>query len=139
MWSTLVMPHDGTTFKGTYVCAYVVNCPECKVACKEDPKRGIFCTLDSGDEPECVGTCAFDSNFGELYSIHQTSITNFNPTGRTLGANLTTQKGEALIDSIISKGESIYNEPEYSFTFTPAVISYLRNVNANSDNVLVVA
>lgn len=130
----VTLVNDGTTFKGTYVCAYVVNCPECKVACKEDPKRGIFCTLDSGDEPECVGTCAFDSNFGELYSIHQTSITNFNPTGRTLGANLTTQKGEALIDSIISKGESIYNEPEYSFTFTPAVISYLRNVNANSDN-----
>ena len=132
----VTLVNNGTAFKGTYVCAYVVNCPECKVACREDPTKGIFCSLDSDDDtPKCVGTCAFDANFGELYSIHQTSITNFNPTGRELGANLTNEKGQALIDSIINKGETIYNKPEYSFTFTPAVISYLRNqVNADSNN-----
>lgn len=130
--------NDQTSFKGTYVCAYVVNCPECNVACKEDPENDIFCSLGESsdkDKIECVGTCAFDADFGELYSVHQTSLTNFNPTGRELGANLTTQKGEALIKSINENGEDIYNEPEYSFVFTPAVISFLRNdVNKNSSS-----
>ena len=134
--NAVVLANEDTTFMGTYVCAYVVNCPECKVGCHEDPSKGIFCSLNSKSEDvECVGTCAFDADFGELYSVHQTSLTNFNPTGRTLGANLTTQKGEALIKSITGKGETIYNDPEYSFRFTPAVISFLRNeVNANSEN-----
>ena len=122
--NSATLANDNTTFKGTYVCSYVVNCPECKVACKEDPTKGIFCTLESKDEPECVGTCAYDKGYGELYSIQQISITNFNPTERTLGANLNTEKGQALIQSITDKGESIYNEPEYSFTFTPAAISF---------------
>lgn len=135
--SSVALVNNDTTFMGTYVCSYVVNCPECKVSCVEDPKNGIFCKLgnDNSDPTECVGTCAFDSSVGELYSIHQTSLTNFNPTGRDLGANLTTQKGEALIDSITSKGEDIYKNPEYSFVFTPAVISFLRSeINAKSDN-----
>lgn len=133
----VALVNDNTTFKGTYVCSYVVNCPECNVTCVDDPARGIFCKLDSTDPnpSECVGTCAFDSNVGELYSIHQTSLTNFNPTGRELGANLTTQKGDALIQTITGKGEEIYQNPEYSFVFTPAVISFLRNeINANSQN-----
>lgn len=127
--------NDDTMFKGTYVCSYVVNCPECNVTCVPDYERGIFCQIDTPtDEPvECIGSCAFDSGFGEMYSIHQTSLTNFNPTGRELGANLTTEKGDALIASMTEKGESIYNTPEYSFTFTPAVIAFLRNdVNAQS-------
>lgn len=135
--TSVALVNDDTTFKGTYVCSYVVNCPECNVTCIDDPKRGIFCSLDSTDPnpTECVGTCAFDSNVGELYSIHQTSLTNFNPTGRDLGANLTTPKGEALISSITDKGEEIYKNPEYSFVFTPAAISFLRNeVNAKSEN-----
>ena len=132
----VALVNNDTTFQGTYVCSYVVNCPECNVTCIDDPARGIFCNLDNDDPtPECVGTCAFDANVGELYSVHQTSLTNFNPTGRELGANLTTQKGEALISSITGKGEEIYQNPEYSFVFTPAVISFLRNeINAKSEN-----
>lgn len=128
------LANDKTTFGGTYVCSYVVNCPNCKVTCKEDPSRGIFCSLDTKDQPQCVGTCAYDKGYGELYSVQQISVTNFNPTERTLGANLNTEKGQALIQTITDKGESIYNDPEYSFTFTPAAISFLRNVNANSEN-----
>ena len=133
---SVALKNNDTTFEGTYVCSYIVNCPECNVSCKEDPARGIFCKIDTADEDvTCVGTCAFDSNLGELYSVHQTSLTNFNPTGRNLGANLTTPKGEALISSITQKGEKIYDDPEYSFVFTPAVISFLRNdINANSSN-----
>lgn len=133
--TAVALVNNDTTFKGTYVCSYVVNCPECNVACKEDPKLGIFCELDSKEEVECVGTCAFDSAVGELYSIHQTSLTNFNPTGRELGANLTTQKGEALIQTMTENGENIYNDPEYSFVFTPAAISFLRSeINSKSEN-----
>lgn len=135
-----VAESDTTPFTGEYVCQYVVNCPECNVSCVDRPELGIVCELDKKPcdgtcDVECVGTCAFDNEAGELYSIHQVSLTNFNPTNRELGANLTNDKGAALINQISSLGQSIYNEPEYSFKFTPAAISYLRNeVNAKSDN-----
>ena len=139
--NAVALKSNDVEFKGTYVCAYVVNCPECNVDCLDDPKNGFFCTIDEkscppeGCDVACVGTCAYDTDNGNNFTVHQTSITNFNAEGRDLGPNLTTDKGKALIDSINTNGEKIYNDPEYSFTFTPAAISFLRDkVNANSSD-----
>ena len=127
-------------FKGTYVCSYVVNCPECEVKCIEDPASGLFCNLpgceDGSCDLSCQGLgCAYDAEHGLLYTVHQTSLIDFTKN-RSVGLNWDTDKNEkaaATINEIVSKGESIYKEPEYEFEFTPAVIEFLREENKKGD------
>lgn len=144
---------DFVDFKGNYVCAYVVNCPTCGVKCVPNPEIGLTCeTIEivptpGTDTPECDGKncdikcttegCLYDNEHGFLASVHQTSVENFGGSGRTLGQNWnaeTNKKAEAAIASITEKGESIYKEPEYSFTFTPAVITAVREYNKDNQN-----
>ena len=151
---SVVYASDDSEFKGTYICSYVVNCTKCKVTCEEPTeedieklrKLGLEIDLDSmsceieDPEPcptcdvECVGECVYDEKHGQLFTVHQTSLTYFNPTDRVLGPNLTTEKGLQMIDELEEKGETIYNEPEYSFTFTPAAIEFIRNINEESSS-----
>lgn len=136
-------------FKGNYVCAYVVNCPSCGFKCVPNPEIGLTCeTIEPNtptpDTPTCDGKncdikcttegCLYDNEHGFLASVHQSSIENFAPgsAGRKVGQNWDAsinKKAEAAIESISEKGESIYKEPEYSFTFTPAVITAVREYN----------
>ena len=151
---SVVFANSDTKFKGTYVCSYIVNCPKCTVECVEltdedkaaikkiDPEIDLsLLSCDIPEKPcdgncdiECVGECIYDEGYGQLFTVHQTSLTNFNASDRDLGANLTTEKGSYLIDQIESKGESIYEEPEYSFVFTPLAIEFVRNINDNSES-----
>ena len=149
---SVVFANDTTKFKGTYICSYVVNCPNCRVECVdadsgdvEELRRlglnvdlsSLKCELpecDGACDVECIGECVYDEGHGSLYTVHQTSLTNFNPTDRELGANLTTDKGQYFIDLLEKNGESIYDEPEYSFVFTPLAIEFVKNVNANSES-----
>ena len=130
-----------TGFKGKYVCSYVVNCPECQPECVPDPERGIVCSLPDVDDPnrcpeggcdiKCSEYgCAYDPEYGLLYTVHQTSLIDLTNKDRTVGTNWdpeTNVKAAAAIEEIEAKGEDVYKEPEYSFEFTPAVISYLRD------------
>lgn len=132
-------------FQGTYVCSYVVNCPDCPPACQDDPEHGLFCELpdpcDGKDkcDIECAkdGTCAYDNEFGALYTYHQSSLETIGTRENgEVGANWkadestpTGMKAAATIEAIQKAGETIYEKPQYSFTFTPAAISYIRNDN----------
>ena len=128
-------------FKGKYVCAYVVNCPECEIKCKPDPKRGIYCEVPECDGTNCplegdsIGT-AYSPKYGLLYTEEQVSLINMTNKNRETGFNWNVDKNPkaaATVQAIESKGESIYEEPEYSFEFTPATISYLRNLNKDAE------
>ena len=152
---SVVFASGDSEFKGTYICSYIVNCPECKVACIEPNEEDINelrrlgleidldslkCSLpdpecpDGSCDVECVGECIYDEGYGQLYTVHQTSLTNFNPSERTLGANLTTEKGQYFIDLVEQNGESIYNEPEYSFVFTPLAIEFVQGLNEETQS-----
>ena len=146
-----------TKFQGVYVCSYVVNCKECEVKCIEPSPEDLavfeaagikldlskyHCDLPN-DCPECEvrceGACIYDPNFGQLFTVHQTSITDFNSSNRTLGSNLADEKGQAFISEMEAKGESIYEDAEYSFTFTPAAIEFIRDVNKGSKSYIELA
>ena len=133
-------------FKGKYVCSYVVNCPECKPTCIDDPARGIVCSLpdqnnnpqdcpESGCDIKCSEYgCAYDAKYGLLYTVHQTSLIDLTNKDRTVGANWDADKNikaAAAVAEIEGKGDDAYKTPEYSFEFTPAVITYLRGVGEN--------
>lgn len=133
-------------FKGKYVCSYVVNCPECKPTCVDDPSRGIICSLpdDNNDPIGCPEGgcdikcseygCAYDPRYGLLYTVHQTSLIDLTNKDRTVGSNWDTTsnvKAAAAVAEIEANGEDIYKTPEYSFEFTPAVITYLRGTGSN--------
>ncbi len=132
-------------FKGKYVCSYVVNCPECKPTCIDDPAKGIVCSLPDENNPEgcppegcnikCSEQgCAYDSRYGLLYTVHQTSLIDLTNKDRTVGSNWDPDnniKAAAAVAEIEAKGEDIYKTPEYSFEFTPAVITYLRGTGDN--------
>ena len=135
-----------TNFKGTYVCSYVINCPNCPTDCIEDPEQGIFCEIPKDDctGPECPSECsslgcAYDEEHGLLYSSHQVELMEIGADGRTVGQNWDAelnQKAAAAIEAIEAAGESIYETPEYSFRFTPAVVTWVRNYNDNVNDYL---
>jgi len=136
-------------FKGSYVCSYIVNCPECKVKCVDDPSRGYYCNLPDCNGGQCKTSCrgehcAFNQT-GTLYTIHQTSLINLatdDKARENVGFNWDDKqnpKAAETISRITETGESAYDKPEYSFTFTPAVISKIReynNKNKNADGYL---
>lgn len=146
-----------TKFQGVYVCSYVVNCKECEIECEEPSPEDLAIFEAAGvhidlskyhcDLPDdcpncdvvCEGPCIYDPKYGQLFTVHQTSLTDFNSSNRTLGKNLTDEKGQAFISEMESKGESIYETPEYAFTFTPAAIEFVRDVNKNSKSYIELA
>ena len=132
-------------FQGNYMCKYVVNCPNCRVKCVEDPSRGIFCEFEDykcdGDNCPLVCSdygCAYDAVHGLLFTVRNFDNTDVNPDGVTPGVNLdpsVSQKAEAFIEEVEGLGDEITKEPEYSFEFTPSVISTIRSKGGQfSDN-----
>jgi len=141
-------------FVGNYVCAYVVNCPSCGYACVPDETNGIVC--ESTDIPSNPGTptnppcdgkncdikcgdagCIYDGDNGLLVSVHQSSLVSIGSADRKSGANWDPNKSvkaAAAIEAIQTAGEAIYDEPEYSFEFTPAVITYVRAYNESQSD-----
>ena len=152
--TAVAFTNNDTEFKGIYVCSYVVNCKECTVKCEEPKTEDLlifkqlgfdvdlttkFCDFDPEPCPDCPlqcdGPCIYDPEYGQLYTVHQTSLTDFNASNRELGSNLTNVKGQAFISELEEKGESIYGEePEYTFVFTPAAIEFVKQINADSNS-----
>lgn len=130
-------------FTGKYVCAYVVSCPECKVTCVPKPELGLFCDIpgiescpDGADCPLICkdGNCAYDTKHGIQYTVHQVSLIDFTNETREIGANWSGVKGEAAAAEIVAKSDTALETPEYTFEFTPAVITEIRNLNKNTDS-----
>lgn len=136
--NSVALQNGNTTFKGEYICSYVVNCPECTVACKEDPDNDIFCSIgDKPSTPTCI-TCKPDPvqySDGQLFNTRQISLTNINPSERQLGLNLSTLKGKTAKEAIEAAGENIYSDKdsksklEYSITLTPSETRMLQQYN----------
>lgn len=117
-----------------YECYYDVNCPECEFECE-----GPLCEIDQCDGNNCVATCVGNgcaySEAGLSYAYRTISLNNMNPNNRTLGYNWSnSQKAKTTIAEIEENGENAYNEAEYSFTLTPALITAIKEYNKSQLN-----
>ena len=126
--------------KAEYMCYYDINCPECEFDC-EGPLCEIEPTDCGGKECDvaCLGNgCAY--NNGLSYAYRTVSLNALNPNngeGRKLGYNWDASKSPKVaetIKEIEANGENAYDEPEYSFTLTPAVISAIKTYNKTKLN-----
>jgi len=121
-----------------YKCMYYENCPSCETGC-----IGELCELElcnsTSCEPVCVGIgCMYDQEQGLTYAYRTISLTNFNPTNRTLGYNwnplnenkAVAVKAAATIAEIENKGEDVYEDYEYKIILTPGLIRQLKEINA---------
>ena len=116
-----------------YVCAYVNNCPECDVSCD-----GNDCVITK-DADTCKN-CIFDGN-NNTFKYRTISLNNLFPNlcenGETIdcreeGYNWSTIKSEYTKQDIESVGDDIYENPEYSYTLTPAQLSAIRQFNKDA-------
>ena len=132
---------NDTRFKGEYFCEYAVNCKNCRVTTtpgktppittppavtwEEVPYEAIT-TYCNGCGVVVEGTAQ-----GALI-FRQISLTNVNPSDRSLGYNLVNLKGDAAVKEIETNGEEVYNETngkisKYEVTLTPEVINYIND------------
>ncbi len=125
-----------------YVCVYVVDCDDCDYGCNCPTnlpdgytcvKRSQFvCEIIETDEKcdncdvYCVN-CIFDGD--DTYSYRTISLSDINPNNRTLGANWSSAKGQATESEIEKNNESIYIEPDYSYTITATQMKNIRDYN----------
>ena len=113
-----------------YQCYYDVNCPECESSCE-----GPLCDIEICEGPECKPTClgfgcAYDN--GLSYAYRTVSLNNLNTSNRKLGYNwdaTNSVKARETIEKIESTGEAAYENPEYSITLTPALITAIKEYN----------
>ena len=146
-------------FKTQLKCNYNVNnCDDCEVYC--DPNGTCNNDICDGDcQVACVGAgCILDVNAGFLATYRTVSLnepftvatllsaepakmlamvteTNYSSNTDFVGSNWTNEKGNATSTKIAALGESIYDEePEYSITLTPAVISEIKKYNAEQED-----
>lgn len=135
---SVALKNNNTTFKGEYVCSYTVNCPECKVGCINDPAKGIFCSTTSKDPtPTCIdckpNPFTFSKDSYNIFVARQISLSNINPSDRSLGGNLKDLKGRTAVKSIEEIGEKVYNgkdgKAEYTITLTPSETRKLQQYN----------
>jgi len=122
-------------FKAEYMCYYDVNCPECDFECE-----GPLCEIEQCDGVDCTPTCLGNgcaySEAGLSYAYRTVSLSSLNPNaslGRKLGYNWNAEnsvKAAETIDEIEANAEAAYeNEPEYSFTLTPSLITAIKEYN----------
>jgi len=119
-------------FMAEYMCYYDVNCPECEFDCE-----GPLCEIEQCDGKECKATCigngcAYDNKAGLSYAYRTVSLNSLNPSNRKLGYNWDVDnsvKAKETVRKIESDGENAYEEPEYSFTLTPALITAIKEYN----------
>lgn len=136
--NSVALKNGNTTFKGEYVCSYVVNCPECNVGCVDDPARGIFCDITGKDSsPTCIDCkpdpVTYKKDNYNIFVARQISLNNVNPSDRKLGVNLSDLKGRTAVNGIEEKGEGVYNgndgKAQYTITLTPNETRKLQQYN----------
>ena len=124
-------------FNGEYYCQYAVSCPNCKVTTTPPPGEGEPIVIY--EEVPYEKTTLYCNKCGVVVPgvsegaliFRQISLTNTNPTDRSLGYNLVNLKGAAALKEVETNGEEIYNEnngkvSKYEVTLTPEVISYIN-------------
>ena len=118
------------TTDGGYVCHYLNNCPGCDFTCDDDNN----CEFDNCDDGYCTlicPNCIFDGDNAN-FSYRTVSLNNMFPNDRVIGYNWSeTAKAEATLQEIEDAGESVYEEPQYSYTLSP---SNLRNIREYNDD-----
>lgn len=148
--------------KDNHKCLYDVNnCDDCEVYC--DPE-GVCTqeSCDGECQVSCVGSgCIIDANAGFLATYRTVSLNEtfkvamlsshdgvsyialaggdkldkYSSNKDFSGSNWDNAKGNATKANINNLGETIYNdEPEYSITLTPAVISNIKKYNAEQED-----
>lgn len=128
---------NGLKTTSEYMCYYDVNCPECEFECE-----GPLCDLEICDGDECTATClgngcAYDTGAGLSYAYRTITLGNLNPNSRSLGYNWNPEnsvKAKETIAEIEETGEEVYEEAEYSFTLTPALITAIKEYNKTQLN-----
>ena len=143
-------PGYKATTSTSYVCEYINDCSECEADC-------INCgstPYDPGDpydppnipETECKGqtcpltcsSCIYDGGKTQ-FSFRTVSVNNVFPNScnkalsncRKEGYNWDTNnpKAKKTLEEIEEKGESAYQEPEYSYTLNPGQLQNIRKYN----------
>ncbi len=116
------------TTDGGYVCHYLNNCPGCDFTCDDDNN----CEFDDCDSGYCTlecPNCVFDGENAN-FSYRTVSLNNMFPNDREIGYNWSqTAKAEATLQEIENAGESIYEEPQYSYTLSPTNLRNIREYN----------
>ena len=116
------------TTDGGYVCHYLNNCPGCDFTCDDDNN----CEFDDCDGGYCslvCPNCVFDGENAN-FSYRTVSLNNMFPNDREIGYNWSqTAKSEATLQEIENAGESIYEEPQYSYTLSPTNLRNIREYN----------
>lgn len=114
-----------------YVCVYVVDCDDCDYECV-----GEGCLIT--DEPKCPEcdvyciNCIFDGD-EDTYFYRTTSVNDFNPNNRKLGANWTNEKGQTTRNEIESIGENVYIDAEYTYVLDAGNMKAIRDYNKETD------
>lgn len=110
-----------------YVCHYVNNCPECDYVCVGDD-----CEIKQPDcEDECTyvcQNCIFDGENSTFY-YRTVSINNLFPNSRQYGPNWNNSKGNYTKKVIEEAGETVYQEPQYSYTMNAQQMNRIRGFN----------
>ncbi len=109
----------------TYVCNYYVNN---KIVC---PKAG--CGIDCEPGGNCTTTCTAGNCTIKQPALmaftRQIDNNNINPNDRTLGANWSTEKGQAAIMKIAQDGDPTTKQAMYSFVITSEQFQKIKNAN----------
>ncbi len=118
------------TMDGSYVCAYINNCDNCKFTCGpdgcsyDDPNEGC----DENHCPVSCKSCIFDGNKAN-YTFRTVSLNNVFPNScdkgaaecRDTGYNWSeTEKGKTTLSEIEQTASAAYVEAEYSYIVTGA-------------------
>ena len=119
---------ENPSVDGGYVCHYLNNCPGCDFTCDDDNN----CEFDDCDGGYCIldcPNCIFDGENAN-FSYRTVSLNNMFPNDREIGYNWSqTGKAEATLQEIEEAGESIYEEPQYSYTLSPTNLKNIREYN----------
>lgn len=104
-----------------------VDCPNCTFTCVGD-KCGINPNPDCPDCPYVCQNCIFDGSENTYY-YRTVSINNLFPNSRRYGPNWNNDKGDYTRKVVESSGDSVYKEPEYSYTITANQMARIREYN----------
>jgi len=129
-----------------YACVYVVDCDDCdyECVCPDNLPTGYECVVTKTDQegqicefteptPKCPDcdvyciNCIFDGD--DAYNYRTISLSDINPTNRTLGYNWSNYKGQETKKDIEKVNESAYKKPEYSYTLTATQMKEIRDYN----------